>query len=68
MADSRVLSCFFLLLLITDSYFLIPGVIAQIYNPTGEPATLIEILSKQAKQETEKIPVIAKTKISDCSM
>ena len=35
-ANSTILSCFFFFFLIIDLYFLIPVVIAQIFNPIAE--------------------------------
>ena len=34
--SSTILSCFFFFFLIIDLYFLIPGAIAQIFNPIAE--------------------------------
>ena len=46
---------FFFFFLIIDSYFLIPAVIAQIFNPTTEIAIPIGILTKESKAEIETI-------------
>ena len=49
-ANNIILSCFFFFFLIIDLYFLIPAVIAQIFNPIAELVIPIGIPSKQAKQ------------------
>ena len=54
--------------LIIDLYFLIPVVIAQIFNPIAELVIHIEILIKEAKSELEIHPVIAETKIRKFSI
>ena len=48
-----ILLCFFLFFLIIDLYFLIPAVIAQIFNPTEVLAILIGISTKETKAEIE---------------
>ena len=50
--------------LIIDLYFLIAKVIAQIVNPIVELAIPIGILTKEAKAEIEKHPVILEIAIS----
>ena len=35
-ANNTILSCFFLLFLVIDLYFLMPPAIAQIFNPIAE--------------------------------
>ena len=67
-ANSTILSCFFFLFLIIDLYFLIPVVIAQIFNPIAELVIHIETLIKEAKSELEIHPVIAETKIRKFSI
>ena len=57
--NNTILSCFFLFFLIIDLYFLIPAVIAQIFNPISELVIPIGIPMKEAKAETETDPVIA---------
>ena len=57
-----------LFLLITDLYFLIPAVIAQIFNPIAELVIPTGIPSKEAKAEIEKYPVIEEAKIRKCSI
>ena len=49
------------LFLIIDFYFLIPAVIAQIFNPIAELVILIGIPIKEAKAEIEIHPVIVET-------
>ena len=51
-----------LFLLIIDVYFLIPAVIAQIFNPIAELVIPIGIPSKEEKGETETQPVTARLK------
>ena len=49
-ASNTISSCFlFVLFLIVDLYFLIPVVIAQIFNPSAELAMLIGIPTKEGK-------------------
>ena len=50
-ANNTILSCFFFFFLIIDLYFLIPTVIAQIFNSIEELLIHIEITSKEAKAE-----------------
>ena len=45
------LSCFFSFFLIIHLCFLIPALITQIFNPTGELVIAIEIPIKEAKVE-----------------
>ena len=52
--------------LIIDQYFLIPAVIAQVFNPIVELVIPIGIPSKEAKAEIETHPRIAETKIRKC--
>ena len=58
----------FFFFLIIDLYFLIPAVIAQIFNPNAELVLPIGITSKDAKAEIEIHPVIVKAKIRKCSI
>ena len=62
-ASNTILLCFFYFFLIIELYFLIPAVIAQIFNPTAELVILIGISSKEAKAEIKIHPVIVETKI-----
>ena len=50
--------------LIIDLYFLIAKVIAQIFYPIVELAIPIGLLTKEAKSEIEKHPVILEIAIS----
>ena len=67
-ANNTILSCFFFFFLIIDLYFLIHGVIAQIFNPIAELVIPITIPTKEAKAEIEIHPVTADTKIRKCSI
>ena len=53
--------------LIIDSYFLLPAVIAQIFNPIAELVIPTGIPSKEAKAEIEIQSVIVEAKIRKCS-
>ena len=53
---------FLLFLLITDLYFLIPAVIAEIFHPIAELLTLKGILRKEAKPKQEKQQVTREAK------
>ena len=61
-AKDNVSSCVLFFLLIIDLYFIIPTVIAQIFNPTSELVIPIRISSKEAKAKIEIHPVTAKIK------
>ena len=68
-ANNTTLSClFFFLLLIIYLYFLIPTVIAQIFNHIADLVILIAILAKEAKGEMQTYPVTLEIKISKCSI
>ena len=54
--------------LIIDLYFLIPTILAQIFNFTEELLIPIEMPTNEAKAEIETHPVISETKISDFSV
>ena len=60
--------CFFFFFLIIDLYFLIPGVIAQIYNSITDLEIPIGIPSKEGNAEIEMHLVAAETKIRKCSI
>ena len=66
-AKNTILSGLFFFLLIIDLYFLIPAVIAQIFNHIAELVIPIGIPSKEAKSEIEIYPVIAEAKIRKIS-
>ena len=51
--SNTISSCFFFFFLIIDLYFLIPAVIAQIFNPIAELIIPIRKLSKEAIAEIE---------------
>ena len=59
-ASNTVRSCFFLFFLIIDLYFLIPAVIAQIFDPIAEFVISLGIPIKEEKAEIEIHPVIEK--------
>ena len=56
------------LFLIIDLYFLIPTVIAKIFNPIAELVIPKGIPNKEAKEEIEIHPVIVEAKIRKCSI
>ena len=56
----------FFFFLIIDLYFLIAGVIMQIFNPKDELIIHIGIPTKEAKAEMETHPLIVEIKISKC--
>ena len=66
--DNATLSCFFFFFLIIDLYFLIPEVIAQIFNQIAELLILLGILTKEQKVEMETHLVIVEAKIRKCSI
>ena len=59
-AKSAILLCFFFFLLIIDLYFLILGIIAQIFNPIVELIIPLEISIKEANAGMEIHTVAAK--------
>ena len=67
-ANNTILSCFFFLSLIVDLYFLIPVVIAQIFNPSAELVIHIGIPIKEAKAKNKIHPVITEAKTRKCSI
>ena len=54
-ANNTILSCFYFFSLIIDLYFLIPAVIAHIFNPIAELVILIEHQSKKQKQKWKHV-------------
>ena len=54
----------FIFFLIIDLFFLLPAVIAQVFNPIAELILPIGIRIKEAKAEMDTHPVIVKAKIS----
>ena len=67
-AKNTILSCFFFFFLIIGFYFLIPAIIAQVFNVTVELAISIGIPIKEAKVEIEVHPAIVEAKIRKCSI
>ena len=67
-ANNTISSSFFFFSLLIDFYFLIPEVIAKIFNPTTELAMPIGIPTKEAKVEIETHPVTVEAKISKYSI
>ena len=65
-ANNTILLCFFFFFLINDLEFLIPGVIAKIFNPIVELVISIGIPTIEAKAKTEANPVIVEAKIRNC--
>ena len=57
-ANKTIFPSFFLFLLIINLYYLIPAVIAQIFNPITELIIPVRIAIKKAKAEIETRPVI----------
>ena len=54
----------FLFFLIINLCFLIPAVIAQIFNPTAELSMSTGVATNEVSAETEREPVIFEAKIS----
>ena len=52
--------------LIIDVYFLIPAVIAQIFNPIAELVIPVQVPIKEAKAEIQIHPVIVEAKVRKC--
>ena len=66
-ANNTILLCFFFFFLIIDLYFVIPAVIAQIFNPIAELVIPKGIPSKEVKADIEIHPVILEAKMK-CSI
>ena len=66
-AGNTILSRFFFFFLDIDLYFLIPAVLAHIFNPSAELSLLIGMSTKKAKLEIETHPVTTEANISKCS-
>ena len=62
-ANNTIFSCFFFIFLFIELSFLIPAVIAQIFNPTAELVIPIGTQNKETKARFEARPVIAGAKI-----
>ena len=67
-ANNTILSSFFYFFLIIDIFFLIPAVIAQVFNLIAELVILIRVLSKEAKAEIEIHSAILEAEIRQCSI
>ena len=67
-AINTILSCFSFFFLINNFYFLIPAVIAQIFNHIAELEILITIPINEEKAEMKTHPVIVEVKIRKCSI
>ena len=63
-ASNPIFSCFFVFFIIINLYFLIPTVIAQIFNPIAELVLLIGISTKEEKAELKTHPLTAEITIS----
>ena len=63
-ANNTISSRFCLSVLVTNLYFVVYSVIAQILNPTAEFTVPIGVPTKEEKTEIETHPVIADTKIT----
>ena len=62
-ANSTILSCFFFFFLIIGLYFLVPAVIAQVFNSVKELVIPTGIPIKEAKAEIEMHPAIIEAKM-----
>ena len=67
LADSTILSSFFLFFLMIYLYFLTPFVIAQIINPTAELAIPKGKPTHEANAEIVTHPLTVETKTRKCS-
>ena len=67
-ANNTILSIYFFFFLIINLYFLIPAVIAQIFNRIMELITPIAIPTKETKAEMETHLVTVEPKITKCSI
>ena len=67
-SNNTILSSLFLFFLYNDSYFFIPAVITQSFNPTSELAVPIGITVYEANKEIETQTLAVETKISNCTM
>ena len=67
-ANNTILSCVFYFFLIIDIFFLIPAVIAQVFNLIAELVNPIRVLSKEAKAEIEIHSVTVEAEIRKCSI
>ena len=67
-AKKFFLAFFFFFSLIIDLYFLVPAIVAQIFNLIAELVIPIGISTKEAKAEMETHPVTVETKIRKYSI
>ena len=67
-ADNTIFSCILFFFLITDFYFLILPVIAQIFSPIAELVIPIGIPTKKTKAEKETHPEFEEDKKRKCSL
>ena len=67
-ANNTFLPYFLFFFFIIDLYFLIPAVIAEVFNHIAELVNPIGIPIKDAKAEIEIHPVIVKAKMRKCSI
>ena len=65
--NNTILPSIFSFFLIIGLYFLIPVVIAQVFNRIAELVILIEIPIREGKAEIEMHPVITEAKVRKCS-
>ena len=65
--SNTILSLFFLSFLVTHLYFLISGMIVQIFTPTTELAIPTEAPSNEANAKIETQLLTAETKTRNCS-
>ena len=64
--NNTIFSCFFFFCLIIDLQFLIPAVVAEIFNSVAELVISVGITSKEAKKEMKIDSVTAEAKIRNC--
>ena len=64
--NNTILSCFLFFFLFIVLYFLIPAVIAQIFNPLAELIIYVGIPTEEAKAVMETHPLIVEAKIRKC--
>ena len=65
-AKNNILLCLVTFFLMIDLYFLIPAVIAKIFNPTSELATPTTAPINERNAEIETYPQTAESKIRKC--
>ena len=67
-ANNTFLSCFFFFFIIIDLYFLIPAVVAQIFNSIAELISYRNSKYKEAKAKIEIPQVIIEAKTGTSSI